>query len=379
MEDFEEIVKKESIVVSPVTSTDAFGFHTQDKKIYFSLFNPEAGPAWKGNLKCYKMGADGIIYDKNNNPAIDETTGFFKTTAHSFWSSSADGNNILAGGIAEHISKDRKVYSDILATSYNHYATAGTVLSDLGNKLHEDNSNLTTTMLGLTSADANRTKILQWTRGVDVDDLNENGSTTDNRATIGDPLHTKPVLVEYYPGDETIYMTTNDGFLHAVNSTNGNTIFSFIPQDLLPQLRLAYNNSIGTDKLYGLDAPMTSIRLSPVVNGNILDSAGGNVLPNSGVWLTLPMRRGGRNLYALNVSDRNNPKVEWTIRGGKTASQQTTKLNKTVTTVTEVPQNVGIADGLGSGTGSFFVETTTSVDVGIGDFTKLGQTWSIHK
>ena len=346
MEGFKEIVMKASIMVSPITSTDAFGFHSQDKKIYFALFQPEAGPFWKGNLKCYKMGADGVIYDKNNNPAIDNTTGFFKTTAHSFWSSSVDGNDVLKGGINEHISADRKIYSDILYSTYNHYSGGGIALSDVGNSLHENNNNITTDMLGIaTGANAKKTAIIKWARGIDVDDVNQNSLTTDNRATIGDPLHTKPLLIQYYTGDETIYLTTNDGFLHAVNPANGNTIFSFIPRDLLPDLKTARDNVVGTPKIYGLDAPMTFIKFDANSDGNILDSAGGAVSTNEGAIISLPMRRGGKNIYTLNVSDRQNPSMMWTIRGGGNASEQTTLL---------YPSNVGI-----------------------GDYTKLAQTWSI--
>jgi type IV pilus assembly protein PilY1 len=354
MTSFRERVKKSSLLVSPIIPTDSFGFHSQDKKVYFALFKPEVRSLWSGNLKCYKIGEDGIIYDKNNNPAIDETTGFFKDTAHSFWSSTVDGNNILAGGMAEHISKDRKVYSDILDTSYNSYANNGTALSDTGNKLHETNTNLIPALLNITPEnvwggddEAEKNNVISWARGVDIYESDGDGDRRDDRNSIGDPLHTKPVLVKYYTGDETLYLTTNSGFLHAVNPENGNTIFSFIPRDLLPNLRELSATNNGGNKIYGLDAPMTSLKLDANGDGNILQSAGGAVSPNEAIFLIMPMRRGGRNIYALNVSDRNNPSVAWTIRGGKTAAQQTTKLFKGGTTT------------------------------GLGDFTKLGQTWSI--
>jgi type IV pilus assembly protein PilY1 len=350
LSNFRTRVEESSILVSPIITTDAFGFHTQDKKIYFSLFKPERKASWGGNLKCYKLGNDGIIYDKNDNPAIDENTGFFKSTAHSFWSSAVDGNDILKGGIVEHISQDRKVYSDVLDTSYNHYANNSTPLSDPANKLHEDNNLITQELLEsqhLWSPVNTRISILKWARGVDTRDINKNSDHTDNRPSIGDSMHTKPLLVKYYNNDETIFLTTNTGFLHAVNPSNGNTIFSFMPRDLLPNIKYGSSNSVYNNKIYGLDAPITSLTLDANGDGNILQSAGGAVSPNEAIFLIMPMRRGGRNIYSLNVSDRDNPKMAWTIRGGKTSIEQTTKLYKSGSTV------------------------------GLGDFTKLGQTWSI--
>ena len=42
------------------------------------------------------------------------------------------------------------------------------------------------------------------------------------------------------------------------------------------------------------------------------------ILSDSGdhVYLYTGMRRGGSNYYALDVTDRNNPELLWTIQGG---------------------------------------------------------------
>ena len=50
-------------------------------------------------------------------------------------------------------------------------------------------------------------------------------------------------------------------------------------------------------------------------NGKIVD-ASGNVETDDHVYLYMGMRRGGRDYYALDVSDRSTPKILWTITGG---------------------------------------------------------------
>ena len=71
------------------------------------------------------------------------------------------------------------------------------------------------------AAEANEIRYVDWIRGMDVDDSNGNGDTTDNRFHIGDPLHSKPVIVNYGGDadnpDSVVFFGTNEGYLHAVD------------------------------------------------------------------------------------------------------------------------------------------------------------------
>ncbi len=300
---------------APATSTSAFNSFETAEDVYYIVFKPAVGPGWKGNLKRYRLGNDNKIYDANGHLAVDPATGFFSDTAKSFWSRAVDGKKVEAGGMAEQLTQGRPVFTSVTGDT-------NVRLSSLGNRLHESNSNITSAMLGTASA-AETSSVLQWARGVDIDDQDSDGSTRDNRTSIGDPMHTQPQVVTYFKNssgsvvDKTVFFTTNDGFLHAVNADNGTTEFSYIPEELLDNLKIYRDGFVsgGAKKVYGMDGPMTVWINDANNDGDILSSNNGASDSGDHVYLYLSMRRGGNNIYALNVTDRRNPELLWVIRG----------------------------------------------------------------
>ncbi len=135
---------------------------------------------------------------------------------------------------------------------------------------------------------------------------------------MGDPLHAKPVLVTYggteANPDITLYMTTNDGYLHAIDIDDGHERFAFVPPAMLPNLKTIYVNSGSDPKSYGLDGSITAWVKDHNGNGIIETPDGdGN---NDHVYLYFGQRRGGTHYYAIDVSDRAKPKYLWSITGG---------------------------------------------------------------
>lgn len=317
---------EDSSFAAPATSTSSFNSLETAEDVYYIVFKPDVGPAWKGNLKRYRLGDDNKIYDADGNLAIDDSTGFFLDTARSFWSTSADGKTVTSGGMVEHLTQGRAIFTNP-AGDTNQILSAGT------NQLHESNSAITAGMLGQTLVYTGlglasfvvqeRQEILQWARGVDVDDEDSDGSTTDDKKSVGDPIHTQPVVLTYYKNktssveDKTVFFTTNDGFLHAVDTDDGSTEFSFIPRDLLPNLKTYRDGFVsgGTLKVYGLDGPMAIWKHDPDGDGDVLQAAEGARDANNHIYLYLTMRRGGNNIYALDITDRANPALKWVIRG----------------------------------------------------------------
>ncbi len=403
-----------SIFTAPATTTDAFNALETGDEVYFVMFQPVDGKRWKGNLKRYRLGDDNQIYDADDNLAIDPVTGFFRDSARSFWSSEADGQSIESGGMAENRNQNAPAFTNI-------GGDRDETLSLPVNKLHEINGKITEGVLGVLSA-SNRETVIKWARGVDVDDEDNDGSNTDNRLTVGDPLHTQPVVINYFSNDRTVYFSTNDGFLYGVNADNGATEFSFIPQDLLGNLSeyrgidgnewrvietfsvsgsLSYTTTLyhnrvykagfpqggssqnmelsagrydifdgsgsltnrevrvvnggktlelstnGTDwsqyqltvtkgffsnfgkriqyvlseprdnqnKIYGLDGPIAFWVNDLNGNGRVLKENNGFRESGEHVYLYLTMRRGGNNIYALDVTNRTSPVLKWVIRG----------------------------------------------------------------
>ena len=310
-----EVKSEGATFTAPASSTSAFNSLEASDDVFYILFEPEAGPGWRGNLKKYRLGDDKQIYDANGNLAIDPETGFFSEKAQSFWSSRVDGKSVDIGGMAEKLNQNRPVFTNTTGDKNEN-------LSVFSNKLHESNSNITLAMLGATD-NSERDSILRWARGVDIDDEDSDGVTSDDRTSIGDPLHTQPIILTYYKDsttlttDKTVFFSTNDGFLHAVNSDNGATEFSFIPKELLDNLKVYRNGYVsgGPVKAYGLDGQMTAWINDVNGDGDVLSSNNGLAENGEHIYLYLTMRRGGNNIYALDITDRSQPVLKWIIKG----------------------------------------------------------------
>ncbi len=340
-----EINRVNTTFVSPAVSVNAFNRLTHRDELYFALFLPTERYRWPGNLKKYKLArsisgdpeSDLIIVDAVTTvqSAVDSATGFFRDSARSFWSNVVDGPDVKKGGAAEKLpAANRRVYTFTGADSSITPPQTGAIsLNNTDHKLHEDNTTaLTKTLLGIPAAtDAERTALIQWARGVDVLDEDSDTLTTDYRNdtannelyyAMGDPLHSEPQLVNYKgtsdaDADITIYMTTNEGYLHAIDADTGAEEFAFMPKDLLPNLTVLKDNSTTASRTYGLDGPMT-VWHNDLNNDLMVLNADDTPQTGEHVYLYFGMRRGGRNYYAMDVTNRSSPKLKWVIQGGVT-------------------------------------------------------------
>ncbi len=296
---------------SPAVSINTFDRFTNRDELYFSMFKPsELGqPHWDGNVKKYRLvSADGemVIVDANGNAAVDDN-GEIATSAQSFWSAEVDGADVTAGGVASRLGTERNVYTNLF----------GPNLTAPENLLASSNESLLATSFDdiMPVAQEDVPALADFARGLD-----ENGNA---RKVLGDPLHSRPLVISYGGAnieneDLTLFFTTNDGYLHAVdpNPADGTTsdleLFSFVPKELLPNLPIVKENAEQApgnfEKLYGLDGTLT--RWIQGDNGNLQVDEG------ESAYVIFGMRRGGRNYYALNVTDRTSPRVAWTIEGG---------------------------------------------------------------
>lgn len=312
---FDSIAKTSSTFTAPAVSVNAFNNLEHLDQLYYSVFKPTDSAGWSGNLKRYRLNSKGVIEDVNKDPAVDPATGFFSETAHSFWTlgSDPDGNEVRAGGAASRLTNTRKVATFL---GSNKELLAPT------NAINETNPGLTTDLLATpnTYTSAQVEKLLKWAKGIDVNDQDNDSLKNDARAYMEDPLHSQPVVINYGKDlinktfDSTIFISTNSGFLHAfsTNENNPEEHFSFIPKELLPNLYQYFTGLSSLDKVYGLDGPLSYWHKDDNLNGSILNSA--NALEvGEHIYLYQGMRRGGRSYYALDVTDRSNPKYLWQI------------------------------------------------------------------
>jgi type IV pilus assembly protein PilY1 len=223
---FSEVLKTNTTFSAPAVAVNAFNRTQTLNDLYFSVFSPKQTYHWPGNVKKYKV-VNGNVVDQNGATAIDGTTGFFKDTAQSYWSTVADGPDVTLGGAASNIPDPSKRTIYIYKGSNPSSPAAMTALST---------STVTTTDLNIGgSGDPSITDLVDWTLGQDVQDENNNGSTTDTRHVMGDPLHTQPTVVIYGKNtdgtdDTVVFAPTNDGYFHAVNGNTGVELWAYIPQ-----------------------------------------------------------------------------------------------------------------------------------------------------
>ena len=220
---------------------------------------------------------------------------------------------VAKGGAANEQSlTNRKVY-----TYTGSAAPSNADLTATSNKLHEDNLATLEPLLAIQDSNIMPTELIQWARGVDLLDADRDGVTNEARKQMADPLHTRPVLITYggteASPDLTIYAMTNDGFLYALNPSDGTERFAFMPKELLANIEDLYVNEAGTNHIYGLDGPLVT-RVKNTGDVALQTSEG------DFAWLYLGMRRGGKNYYALDVTDRSTPRLKWMIKGGTTGN-----------------------------------------------------------
>ncbi|MFL1455580.1 pilus assembly protein [Marinobacter sp. GN3S48] len=298
--------------VAPGVAVNTFNRLNHLDSLYFSVFQPELSQNWDGNLKRYRLGSDGVIYDVNGDPATDPDTGFFRNGSRSWWSDEDDGPDVSKGGAAS-----VHPATNSLRDVYTYLSAAGnTDLTVSANSVDASNTNLTKALLGDESmSDDDRDQIINWARGADVFDENRDGQTADSREYIADPLHSVPHLVIYGGSSEspdtTIFFGDNQGYIHAIDGDSGDTYFSFIPEELLDNQRdLMDDSTIESGKIYGMDSSVISWQHDDDRDGQIDGTDGDHVYIYAG------MRRGGHNYYALDVTNRDVPKMLWTIEGG---------------------------------------------------------------
>lgn len=309
------IQEKDNTFVAPVAAVNQFNRLNHLNNIYFAVYRPDETPAWAGNVKKYALGEGNIVLDADmdpNSPAVDPVTGFFAEDSVDLWdanpSDGLPGNTVEKGGAGSQMpARDsRNVYFHLtadgertLTNSDNQVSLANISSGRLTKALFEAES--------LSDFDFNL--LILWMRGFDLRD-----GATEDRYAFHDPLHSRPVAVTYNVSEDdpdvTIFVGTNGGSLQAIDASTGKELFAVYPEATLPiQLLLAENEST-IEHPYGIDGHIVPWVYDYQADG-INDS-------EDFVKLFFGMRRGGRNYYSMDVTDRSAPKMEWVIEGGTT-------------------------------------------------------------
>ncbi|QOL25772.1 rRNA (guanine-N1)-methyltransferase [Thalassotalea sp. LPB0316] len=303
-----EILRVNASFTSPSIASNNFDRTETLDSVYYAMFLPDRGPRWQGNIKKLKL-TDGKQVDREGNVAIDEN-GNIKSTAKTFWSTSpvADGEDVTSGGVAEMLRSQtvRKLYSDIGSNN----ALVSFNKTNVSNAYGGDEE-LATYM---NVPEEELESYLNWFIGFDEDDSDRDNSTTDIREDVfADPLHSKPLVVNYGGSassqDVRIIVGTNAGVLHMFDD-NGDTVeesWAIMFKEFFPNIAPLRANYTSSDKIYGIDGSAT-VHLQDLNGDGSIDEASGDK-----AWLYFGLRRGGSSYYGIDISDPDTPKMLWKI------------------------------------------------------------------
>jgi Tfp pilus tip-associated adhesin PilY1 len=159
-----------------------------------------------------------------------------------------------------------------------------------------------------------RDKIIDFTRGVDTWDENSRLSNTDVRPTVhGDVAHSRPLPVNY--GSTTgvvLYYGANDGSFRALSGNTGKELWAFIAPEHHSKLKRLYENGeFGT----GLISYPPTPALGSSPKDYFFDGSAGlfQNADDTKIWIFPSMRRGGRMLYAFDVTVPTSPLLMWRV------------------------------------------------------------------
>lgn len=342
-------------------------------QVFIGQFRPDQLflPRWFGNLKQYRMAemSNSLrLVDSVGTAAINTVTGFIDgcarsywgpVSANTYWPASYPANCVTAfstlsaaaaadasaqsdtpdGGIVE---KGGQAYVLRNVTPANR--NAKTCTSTTGCSALTDFVSTNTSITSRVNSDATlAATMVNWARGLNsLDELDK--TTSVMRPSVhGDVVHSRPVAVNYGTDDApniVVFYGANDGFLRAVNGNQttaavfnstsypaGAELWSFMPPEFHSRIARLYSNSQGISlpsgtndgrapKDYGMDGAVTAFQGSVTrVSGTV------NVSGNK-KYLFATMRRGGRAIYAFDVTSPASPTLLWR-KGCDTISNDT--------------------------------------------------------
>ena len=273
----------------------------------------------------------------NTTMESQSAKGTCPTTSNSPYDDNPDGPLVEKGGVAEVIRKGNNPAitnsSPTWSPSQRNVLTASSQNSLVP---------LTTAGTGLPAS------LVNWILGQDVQDENGNGkgnngvSSTETRPSVhGDEIHSRPLPVDYGLGTVRVFYGSNDGTLRAVDGSSGQELWAFVPPEFYTPAPAAYTpGAIPATTPTGLERLMWSgmtdavqNQISPIVayfgtpagvtptpvpkdyyyDGSIglYESAVNAQGAPGAVWIYPTMRRGGRVLYGLDVTNVSTPGLLW--------------------------------------------------------------------
>jgi len=323
----------------PVNATNR---SQNQNQVFIGMFrpDPDAKPRWFGNLKRYQLVLDGSqvkLGDANGNLAVNENTGFITDCALSYWTTEkgpywdglginpdpSSGCRSLPRGVSPYSdapdgpSVEKGAAAQVLRNGNNPsntgdptYAVSRTIYT----RVPGNNTLVTfnTTNSGL-SAD-----LVNFIKGADVNqERGPNMPTDTTRPSIhGDVIHSRPLPLAYDDNNVFVFYGSNDGMFRAVDASNGKERWAFVAPEFFSRLgRLKdqtplvnYPNVAGPGDVAAVGSPKDYF-----FDGStgVYQNQPANATDPKKIWIYPTMRRGGRMVYGLDVTNIDSPRLMW--------------------------------------------------------------------
>ncbi len=331
-----EILSASSTFAAVALPLSANNQAQNENQVFIGMFRPDgdAAPRWFGNLKRYQVGilnGQAELVDANLESAINTLTNFPSECSQSFWSTDSGtywaDKNVSPAPLSKCFAATTSPWSDAPDGPFVEKGGAAQALRNLGASVTSRNV-LTVEEGALTAFDADFVDdvggqtVFDYIRGQEtvkqVTDGVETSVTRVRHTAHGDVVHSRPLPINYgmATGQTTpnvaVYYGTNDGLLRAIDSRTGQERWSLVAPEHFKKLqRLSVNEPLVAFANQDMSATPT-----PLPKDYFFDGAIGSyvVYADNAVeaaYIYPTMRRGGRMVYALNVTDPDAPELMW--------------------------------------------------------------------
>lgn len=319
-----QILATESTLTSPSLAVDTFSRTESRDEVLFAMFKPDRKVNWPGNIKRLDIDfgtGEAVLVDQARDPALDPATGQISRAATTVWSIDLqDGPDVTRGGLGARLQARDPATRTLYSNTGNDealqpYGPENMTAEAFG---YEDDAALYA-LFGVASGEELDT-VLDWGAGYDVADEDQDGDVDDTRWILADMLHSQPLLVNYgartnsfsrEDPDLRIVVGTNAGFLHMFGNADGEEDWAFFAKELAPVLNKRRQNAVSSQHVYGIDSPAVLYTRDVNRDGNIIATA--DPATSDRAYVYFGLRRGGRILYAMDISEPDSPELLWRI------------------------------------------------------------------
>lgn len=319
-------------VTLPISSTNRA---QADNQVFIGMFRPTQGkkPRWFGNLKNYQLANFNNkpeLADANLYLAVNTDSGYISECAESFWSSDTEEywnlNKLDVKPITDCIFTENSPYSDLPDGPFVEKGGVAQQTRELARNGGERNLYTINADVMELWSDANTTTfgsilysyLLGDTAGETGNAVGEyeDMPATGLRPSIhGDVVHSRPLSIRYASDSVKVFYGSNDGMFRMIDAETGAEDWSLVAPEHYAGIQRLYENS----PLIAYEGITEEPGYTYENKDYFFDGSSGQLVEYSDAgdlsraYIFPTMRRGGRMIYALDVTSPSEPSLLWSF------------------------------------------------------------------